>query len=120
MKITYDPPAKAVYIYLGDGHPSHTLQMTDDNGWTMISGHRAHPSNLSIDLDSAGNVVGIEILGVEQLPRVYLDPEAIVEGNLVELVHRADVDPEPRVRMACMSVPCPDFTEATLEVEATQ
>lgn len=48
MRITYDPVADAVYIYLGDPSAEVTTQEVDED--------------VNLDLDEHGQVVGIEVL----------------------------------------------------------
>ena len=56
MKLEYDPQADAIYIRLKDSEIATTREVED---------------NLIIDLDSAGKMVGIELLFVSD----YLDPD---------------------------------------------
>jgi len=51
MKITYDKQADAMYIYFRKGEVSKTAK---------VSG------NVLIDLDMAGNALGMELLGVSK------------------------------------------------------
>ena len=48
-KMTYDRKAEAIYIYINKAKIDKTVVLND---------------NVNIDLDSAGNMVGMEILGV--------------------------------------------------------
>lgn len=47
MKITYDPEADAMYVYIARQEISHTIPVND---------------SLLVDVDRDGNAVGIEIL----------------------------------------------------------
>ena len=56
MKITYDPDADAMYIYLKEGKSFKTKEVDD---------------NTILDYDKEGNVIGIEILFVkERMPQL--------------------------------------------------
>ena len=56
MKITYDPDADAMYIYLKEGKSFKTKEVDD---------------NTILDYDSKGNVIGIELLFVkERMPQL--------------------------------------------------
>lgn len=56
MKITYDPDADAMYIYLKEGKSFKTKEVDD---------------NTILDYDNKGNVIGIEILFVkERMPQL--------------------------------------------------
>ncbi len=56
MKITYDPDADAMYIYLKEGKSFKTKEVDE---------------NTILDYDSKGNVIGIEILFVkERMPQL--------------------------------------------------
>lgn len=55
MKISYDKTADALYLRLKTGRVSKTLKMQD---------------RIIVDVDKAGGVMGVEILGVsKQLPK---------------------------------------------------
>ncbi|HLD05231.1 MAG TPA: DUF2283 domain-containing protein [Candidatus Nanoarchaeia archaeon] len=51
MRITYDPDADAMYIYLKEGTVDKTQEMGE---------------NTNIDLDKKGEVLGVEILFVKE------------------------------------------------------
>ncbi len=53
MKIEYDHYAKALYIRLQEKGGGRTLEINE---------------NLNLDLDSAGNLIGVEILNPEDYP----------------------------------------------------
>jgi len=56
VKIAYDPKAKAAYITIaGDSPIAATKPVTDD-------------CNLDLDID--GNVIGVELLGIESPPKI--------------------------------------------------
>ena len=57
MKITYDPHAQAVYIAIRSGKHLKTLATPDDS--------------VHLDILTSGEVGGIEILGVSQVPEVH-------------------------------------------------
>jgi uncharacterized protein YuzE len=59
MKIEYDKEADAAYIYLSRQQVDHTLNVTD---------------SINLDIDSSGNLIGIEILNASiQIPKKTLD-----------------------------------------------
>lgn len=53
MRVTYDPSADALYIYIGDGEVAETREVAP---------------NVSLDLNPIRDVVGIEILGASARP----------------------------------------------------
>jgi uncharacterized protein YuzE len=55
MQLTYDPEARAVYLQLRDGDIARTV--ADGRG-------------LMLDLDAAGQLLGVEVLVLEELSRV--------------------------------------------------
>lgn len=53
MRMTYDPSADALYVYISDGEVTETREVAPD---------------VNLDLDAAGAAVGIEILGASARP----------------------------------------------------
>lgn len=53
MRLTYDPEADALYLKLGTARIARTEEVA--------------PS-VMLDLDAAGDIVGVEVLGVSRLP----------------------------------------------------
>lgn len=60
MNITYDPTAKAAYVYL-PGHPG-----PDTKG--CVHETRVMADNVTLDIDGTGTVIGVEILNVDAAP----------------------------------------------------
>jgi uncharacterized protein YuzE len=57
MRMTYDPAADAMYLYLTEPAEASEVARTEEVA-----------PGLMLDLDSHGRVIGIEILSVSQLP----------------------------------------------------
>jgi uncharacterized protein YuzE len=53
MRVTYDPAADALYVYVCDAEVAETREVAPD---------------FNLDLSAEGDVVGIEILGASQRP----------------------------------------------------
>jgi uncharacterized protein YuzE len=53
MRVTYDPSADALYVYISDSEVAETREVAP---------------NINLDLDAAGEAVGIEILGASARP----------------------------------------------------
>lgn len=85
MRITYDPQADAMYI-----------QLTDQ----PIIKSRQINANLALDLDEAGETIGIEILNVR---KAGIDPLVdIVQTPADQVVERPDPEVIRQGRMARM------------------
>ena len=69
MKVQHDREADALYIELSSVKPQHGLDVEGVPG-------------LSVDLDDAGRIVGIEILDVSK----RLDPSTLAELSFEDLV----------------------------------
>lgn len=79
MEVTYDPEADAIYVQLREPAP-------DDRVWTKdLEGHRL------VNLDQAGNVIGIEFLVVSQ----GIDLTDVPEAERVAALLRAIPHPTP-------------------------
>lgn len=80
MRVTYDSEAKAVYIATREGHVVRSLHV-DPGSDTMslsLSGSdepQRIVSPVALDFDRDGNLLGIELLGVESAPELRIDPE---------------------------------------------
>jgi uncharacterized protein YuzE len=57
MRITYDPAADAMYLYL-----------TERSGGPEVARTEEVAPGLMLDFDNDGRVIGIEVLSVSQLP----------------------------------------------------
>jgi len=78
MKIEYDRYAKALYIRLQEKERGRTIEINE---------------NLNIDLDGAGNLIGVEILNPDDYPiEKILKP--IVEEYTEEDVEIIDIPKE--------------------------
>jgi len=65
MRITYDPEADAVYIYLLEGkHECRVVRLTDD---------------IALDFTEGEKLVGIEVLGASHLGITPDKPEVVLE-----------------------------------------
>ncbi len=53
MRVTYDPAADALYVYVSTGEVAETREVAP---------------NVNLDLGASGEVVGIEILGASARP----------------------------------------------------
>lgn len=73
MRLTYDPEADALYLKIGTAEIDRTDEVAP---------------NVMIDLDSSGDLVGIEVLGVSQRPGAEpfkIDFELLVrDGSTVQ------------------------------------
>ena len=58
MRITYDPQADALYLYLKEGAAARTQEVSD---------------GIQLDLDEEGRIIGIEILRYSE----RVDPESL-------------------------------------------
>jgi uncharacterized protein YuzE len=58
MRMTYDPAADAMYLYLTEGAPEGS----------KVARTVEVAAGLMLDYDSNGRVIGIEMLSVSQLP----------------------------------------------------
>lgn len=76
MRMTYDPDVKAAYIYLVD---------TIAEGESVITQHsiftRGKQSELILDFDVNGHLLGIEILDADRIIRPELLKAADVPGQ---------------------------------------
>jgi uncharacterized protein YuzE len=58
MRVTYDPTADAMYLYLTDRSP----------GSPEVARTQEIADGLTLDFDQTGNVIGIEVLAVSDRP----------------------------------------------------
>ena len=74
MDIKYDSIADAVYLAIGTGKVSRTLEMED---------------RLLVDVDNAGRIIGIEILDASSQQDLVKNLKASVEGGApIEIISK--------------------------------
>ncbi len=67
MKITYDPEADALYIELRDARPADSVDIEE---------------GVTVDLDSAGHIIGLEVLDASK----RLTPEELANIHYENLL----------------------------------
>jgi uncharacterized protein YuzE len=72
MRVTYDAEVDAAYIYLVDTPPPGSAVTTLSLDPAEVNGE------VNIDLDSAGRIIGIEVLDASRLL-----PEELIRGRAV-------------------------------------
>lgn len=76
MRMTYDPDVKAAYVYLVDSIADGESVSTQHSIFT-----RGKQSELILDFDSNGHLLGIEILDADQIIRPELLQSADLPGQ---------------------------------------